>query len=270
MKIGLERVLIAAAIGLLLIAVAGSVRGQAPGMVTQKAMISVEFDDGFKSAYDNGYPYFDTAKMPVTSCIITGRLNTPGYLSYSELRNLDQVRHYEICAHTITHRDLSTLDGATQQSEIQGSKIFLETLLGHPVTQFAYPFGNHNNVTVGTTMLAGFQSAGTVYGTLDTSTWPVRYNDGANSGTNPFVLPRFPMTSTTTSNFAHSLVDYSISHQKWIVFLFHRVDELGADISVTHEFIQDLIAYIQSKGAAVTIITRSQGIAALGLDQLQR
>ena len=44
MKIGLERILIAAAIGLLLIAVAGSVRGQVPGPVTQKAMISVEFD----------------------------------------------------------------------------------------------------------------------------------------------------------------------------------------------------------------------------------
>jgi peptidoglycan/xylan/chitin deacetylase (PgdA/CDA1 family) len=270
MKIVLERILITAAIILQLVALAGLVRGQAPAPVTQKAMISVEFDDGFQSAYDNGYPYFDAAKMPVTSCIITGRLNTPGYLSYSELRNLDQVRHYEICAHTVTHRDLSTLDAATQQSEIQGSKTFLETLLGHPVTQFAYPFGNHNNVTVGSTILAGFQSAGTVYGTLNTPTWPVRYNDGANSGTNPFILPRFPMTSTTTSSFAHALVDYSVNHQKWIVFLFHRVDETGADISVTHEFIQDLIAYIQSKRTAVTVVTRSQGIATLGLDQLQR
>jgi peptidoglycan/xylan/chitin deacetylase (PgdA/CDA1 family) len=256
--------------GLLLVTHAGLFRGQTPAPVTQKPMVSVEFDDGFQSAYDNGYPYFDAAKMPVTSCIITGRLNTPGYLSYSEVRNLDQVRHYEICAHTITHRDLSTLDAATQQSEIQGSKTFLETLLGHPITQFAYPFGNHNNVTVGMTMLAGFQSAGTVYGTLNATTSPVRYNDGANSGTNPFILPRFPMTSTATSNFAHSLVDYSINHQKWIVFLFHRVDETGADTSVTHQFIQDLIAYIQSKGTGVTVVTRSQGIATLGLEQLQR
>ena len=270
MKIVLEKILVRAATGMLLIAGAGLVLGQAPAPVTQKAMISVEFDDGFQSAYDNGYPYFDSAKMPLTSCIITGRLNTPGYLSYSEVRNLDQVRHYEICAHTVTHRDLSTLDAGSQQGEIQGSKTFLEAFLGHPVTQFAYPFGNHNNVTVGTTMLAGFQSAGTVYGTLNNPTWPVRYNDGANSGTNPFILPRFPMTSTTTSNFAHSLVDYSINHQKWIVFLFHRVDETGADISVTHQFIQDLIAYIQSKGTAVTVVTRSQGIATLRLEQLQQ
>ena len=78
------------------------------------------------------------------------------------------------------------------------------------------------------------------------------------------------MTSTTTSSYAHSLVDYGINHQKWIVFLFHRVDEAGADISVTHQFIQDLIAYIQSKGKAVTVVTRSQGIKALGLEQLQR
>lgn len=125
-------------------------------------------------------------------------------------------------------------------------------------------------MTIGTTILAGFQSAGTVYGALTTPAWPVRYNDGANSGTNPLILPRFPMTSTTTSNFAHSLVDYSITHQKWIVFLFHRVDETGADISVTHQFIQDLIAYIQSKGTPVTVVTRLQGIATLGLDQLQR
>lgn len=122
MKTVLERLLITVAIGLLPVAITGSVRGQAPAPVTQKAMISVEFDDGFQSAYDNGYPYFDAAKMPITSCIITGRLNTPGYLSFAELKNLDQVRHYEICAHTITYRDLSTLDAATQQGEILGSK----------------------------------------------------------------------------------------------------------------------------------------------------
>ena len=149
MKIILEKAIIACGAGLLLLASAGFLHGQTSAPVAQKAMISVEFDDGFQSAYDNGYPYFDAAKMLVTSCVITGRLNTPGYLSYSEVRNLDQVRHYDICAHTVTHRDLSTLDAEAQQSEIQGSKTFLETFLGHPITQFAYPFGNHDNVTVG-------------------------------------------------------------------------------------------------------------------------
>lgn len=117
MKTVLEKVFITAVIGLLLVALSGSAPGQTPAVVAQKAMISVGFDDGFQSAYDHGYPYFDAAKMPVTSCIITGRLNTPGYLSYSEVRTLDRIRHCEICAHTVTDRDLSTLDAATQQSE---------------------------------------------------------------------------------------------------------------------------------------------------------
>jgi peptidoglycan/xylan/chitin deacetylase (PgdA/CDA1 family) len=189
--------------------------GQTPATgVPQKAMVTFEFDDGYASARDNAFWIFDAAQMPFEDCIITGRLNTSRYLTDYDVKNRDN-KGDEICAHTVNHYDLATLSAAQQQSEILKSQTYLQNLLGHPVTQFAYPFGHHNNQTVSIVMGAGFQSAGTVYGTF------------ATSGTNPFILPRFPMNNTTSISYAHSLIDYAINHKVWIVILFHRVDETG-------------------------------------------
>lgn len=263
----LKKIALAFAIGLLL----GALAGKASGQVNQKAMVSFEFDDGFQSGYDFGIPYFAAAGYPITQCIITGHLNTPNYMTTQEVINVDTQNGNETCAHTRNHYDLATLTPQQQSDEILGGKADLEAIIGHPVTSFAYPFGHHNNSAVGYVMLSGVQSAGTVYGTTNPTSMPYYfYNTGANYATDPMILPRFPMVSTTSSSYAHSLVDYSINHQKWIVILFHRVDETGNDISVTHQFIQDLILYVQSKGTQVTVVTRSQGVATLGLQQLQK
>ncbi len=87
----------------------------------------------------------------------------------------------EIAAHTVTHPVLSTMPVGLQQSEIRQSKIQLEDILGRPVTNFAYPFGEPSDYTEQTVTLvreAGFTSAcSTVPGWI-------------RKGVNPYELPR--------------------------------------------------------------------------------
>jgi peptidoglycan/xylan/chitin deacetylase (PgdA/CDA1 family) len=226
---------------------------------------SFDFDDGFQSGYDFGLPLFDAAGWKVTECIITKRFGARGYVTQAEVQD-ENRRGHEMCAHTRTHQDLALLTQAQQSDEILGSKADLEALVGHTVVSFAYPFGHHNNSAVGYAMIAGFQNATTVYGTTGTST----YDNGTTANTNPFIIGRYPMISTTSMSYSHAIVDYAISHNVWVVFLFHSVDDPTSSISVRHQFIQDLISYVQSKGRAIQVVTTSQGIATLGLQQLQK
>jgi peptidoglycan/xylan/chitin deacetylase (PgdA/CDA1 family) len=83
-------------------------------------------------------------------------------LTIHELARLDQGRLIEVGAHASTHALLSTLPKSEQQAEIQGSKLALEEILGHPVASFAYPFGARGDYTAETVKLVrqvGFELA---------------------------------------------------------------------------------------------------------------
>lgn len=56
----------------------------------------------------------------------------------------DIAARHEIGAHTLTHPDLTTLSMADARNEMQGSKHWLEDVIGREVTAFCYPRGACN------------------------------------------------------------------------------------------------------------------------------
>lgn len=80
-------------------------------------------------------------------------------LVLEELHTLEQGGLVEIGAHTVTHPFLSAQSVAVQREEIQQSKTHLEKLLNHPITSFAYPFGDYSAETVPLIPEIGFNCA---------------------------------------------------------------------------------------------------------------
>ena len=88
-----------------------------------------------------------------------------------------------IGAHTVTHPILAGLDDAAARAEISASRATLASIIGAPVTYFAYPNGRpHSDYSARTVQIVrdlGFTGAvSTAWGR-------------AESGTDPFQLPRF-------------------------------------------------------------------------------
>jgi peptidoglycan/xylan/chitin deacetylase (PgdA/CDA1 family) len=151
-------------------------------VVSQYGFVSVDFDDGYQSMYDNGLPILDAVGIKTSQYIITGSPNNaivnpdqgpvgivdvsgnPNYLSWAEVQTMAANGH-EIGAHTRTHQGLSTLCGVTQSGgatktpcsdangnptsaddsldlEIAGSKADLIAQGFNPLT-FAYPYGDY-------------------------------------------------------------------------------------------------------------------------------
>ena len=82
-----------------------------------------------------------------------------GKLNAKQIRLL--AEHHEIGAHTLTHPSLPTVDDAALKAEIDGSKEWLEDILGTSVTMFAYPYGHHDARVKAAVKRAGFKGART-------------------------------------------------------------------------------------------------------------
>jgi peptidoglycan/xylan/chitin deacetylase (PgdA/CDA1 family) len=80
-------------------------------------------------------------------------------LSVDEARALNKIDLIDIGAHTSTHPALPSISEHVQRREIRESKVELERLLGAPVANFAYPYGQFVERTTAIVREEGFLSA---------------------------------------------------------------------------------------------------------------
>jgi len=250
-----------------------------PFLITASGFVSIDFDDGYQSMYDNGLPIFDAAGIRTTQYIITGNtlggtivnpdlgpvgVGNDGYVTWDEVQTMAANGH-EIGAHTRTHQSLSTLcqvpDCAvadTLTNEINGSKADLIAQGLNPLT-FAYPYGDYGypNSTIGLAV----QNAGFL-GARDSDTG---YN-GPNSG-NGDVMPFYLWSEAgetdlnTTLDTLTGYIDYAVANRLWLILLFHRVDDNSPDnisISISSTILQGMVNHIVQND--VNVVTNSEGL----------
>jgi len=101
-------------------------------------------------------------------------------LRAQEVRELDARRLITIGGHTHHCVRLSALSRAQQMEEIGKNKAVLEEVLGHPIEQFSYPFGQEDSCTPQTANILrdlGFKLAfGGSYGAISTAAGAAPYD----------------------------------------------------------------------------------------------
>ncbi|MFN2463659.1 MAG: polysaccharide deacetylase family protein [Candidatus Dormibacteria bacterium] len=122
--------------------------------------VALTFDDGYRDFYTNAAPILRSAGFTATNYIPTALVGGSNYMSWSEIEDLD-AEGFEMGAHSQFHTDVSKVSVERARVEILGSKADLESHLGHPVVDWAYPYGGYNLATIGLLRDAGFWSATT-------------------------------------------------------------------------------------------------------------
>ncbi len=157
-------------------------------------VVSVTFDDAYRSVLELAKPVLDRHSYPGTIFVVSnwpdaGRpmcwkgvdiwLDTQHEqeltpLTWPELRTLAN-EGWEIGSHTCSHPVLTSIDDDTLATELRDSKARIEEELGRPCTSLAYPYGVHDARVVEAARAAGYDWACTIPRVLPTPAplvWP--------------------------------------------------------------------------------------------------
>lgn len=106
---------------------------------THKNIFIFTADDGWSDSYDVLAPIANEYKIPFAFSIISWKLDVPGFITTSELRELVKNPLFTITAHSLNHFDQSKLSPEQEENEMCLSKKTLESLIGKPINTFIYP-----------------------------------------------------------------------------------------------------------------------------------
>ena len=112
------------------------------GTLPKKPLI-LTFDDGYEDNYTVALPLLEERGMKGEVYMVTNFIGKKGYLTWSELRDMQQ-RGIEIGCHTADHLPLVGLSRAEQEDQVRLSKLLLEWNGIKTVFSFSYPNGSCN------------------------------------------------------------------------------------------------------------------------------
>ena len=156
------------------------------GLVLPRKPIVLTFDDGYLSQWAHAARTLRALGWPGVLNLEVKNLGLAGGLSHRQVRELIGAG-WEVDAHTITHRDLTTLGPAGVRHEVAGSRALLRRALGVPVAFFCYPAGRYDAAVEAAVRTAGYRGATTTRPGL------------ASPRGDPFALPRIRINGTDTA-----------------------------------------------------------------------
>jgi peptidoglycan/xylan/chitin deacetylase (PgdA/CDA1 family) len=119
--------------------------------------VCITFDDGCETDLIAAAPALLDFGHRATFYLTAGFIDTPGYLSADQVRQLDSLG-CEIGCHSMTHPYLSDLSDAELGHEIVDAKVQIEQILGHAIEHFSCPGGRYDARTLETARRAGFRT----------------------------------------------------------------------------------------------------------------
>lgn len=226
------------------------------GVVHAKAayhIVSINFDDGWKSDYDYAVPLLDEHGMKASMYIPTWFINRDGYMSSAEVLDL-QNRGFEIGGHSHYHPDFTLVDEARMRSELETCKAYLTSWgLNMQNMGFAYPEGNSNSFTDSVVL---------------------EYFSYARNGFTPPYLMSYPTSQksipcwaditdgTTVLPTLKGLVDEVVSEGGWMILNFHNVYPHPSpwQPNTPPEIFHAFLDYLQEKGITVLTVKEALGL----------
>jgi peptidoglycan/xylan/chitin deacetylase (PgdA/CDA1 family) len=120
--------------------------------------VVLTFDDGYADFYTTAVPEMRRYGFTATDYVVPNLVGRGSFMTWSQVTAADRLG-FTIGAHTMNHVALARVPRSQARAEMSQSKQALEQMLGHPVIEFAYPYGSFNGYLAGQARAMGFESA---------------------------------------------------------------------------------------------------------------
>jgi peptidoglycan/xylan/chitin deacetylase (PgdA/CDA1 family) len=145
------------------------------GASAGKKRVLITFDDGYRNNAEQALPVLKEFGFRGVISLVGDRTLTTNLwdahkgipagdlMSREEILAVDAEGVVEFASHSYGHKSLPGLNDEQLEEELVGSKLQLESLLGHPVTLFTYPYGDLNERVKQAVQRAGYRCAFAVH-----------------------------------------------------------------------------------------------------------
>ena len=120
--------------------------------------VVITFDDGYADFYTRAVPEMRHYGFTATDYVVPNLVGRGSFMSWSQVAAADRSG-FTIGAHTMNHVALTSRSTASALWEMSESKRVIQMVLGHPVIEFAYPYGSFNGYLAWRARAMGFESA---------------------------------------------------------------------------------------------------------------
>lgn len=155
--------------------------------VLPRRAVVITFDDGYSSFYKQAYPLLKKYDFPATVFLYTDFVGAGDSLTWAQMQEMAGSGLVDIQGHSKTHSNLiQRLAGESDEryrerieTEVRVPRDVIRQKLPNPVTEYAYPYGDVNELALEALARNGYQLAATV-----------------NPGGNPFFAQPFMLRRT--------------------------------------------------------------------------
>ncbi len=112
--------------------------------VKKKKKILITIDDGFKSFYNEAWPYLKKNKIPFILFVSTEPVGKKGYMTWDEIKEIDDSDIGYIGHHSHTHEYLIDMTEKEFINDIETATKIFKDKLGYVPPIFSYPFGEYS------------------------------------------------------------------------------------------------------------------------------
>lgn len=158
-----------------------------------------------------------------------------------------QSSGHELASHTKHHENLVAVATSTRVDEIAGSRTDLLAMGATPVTSFIYPYGDYNDTVKSESVQAGYIAG-----------------RGVDRGYNSRVDDKLSLMiqqvdDTATPQVIAGWIDTAIRERKWLILMYHQIDNSGKVLAETPEDFRATLEYMKSK--SVKVVTMNEGVS---------
>lgn len=215
----------------------------------EEAIVSVTFDDGWRSVAENAAPILCEYRIPTTQYVITGNLTSSAYMSAGQLDALNLAGH-EIASHSISHMDFGKANAAdaTREFEISKDTLINMGLAEEGSVNFAYPYGSTSAVSDA----IGKQHYTSMRDTLTGKFSPKLVN--TREGYDPYKIIGYTVEHDTDVADIQKALQYAKKHNGWFILSLHQIDDTDTDYSITREKFRAILKIIMDENVKTMTI----------------
>jgi peptidoglycan/xylan/chitin deacetylase (PgdA/CDA1 family) len=210
-----------------------------------QGLVTLWFDDAWESQYTNTLDILSRHNMVGSLAVPTQLIGLEGYMSWAQVKRL-QFLGWEITAHSRTH-NCNTQEHTEQfaLNEVKGS---FDDLISHGIftEHYVLPCGALTNI-LDKEIKKHYSSNRTVTSGLNELPLQDKYN----------IKVKQVDPTTPTSN-VNSWLEEAKTQGRWLVLMFHQIDNSGAEYSATPEQLREIADTIAQSG--VQVVVPSQAI----------